>query len=62
MNWWQLLPWKDIVGLLVVAAIAGTTLYVFIYYPGQRYPPNFGFGPEWSCTRVGQGEPVCVKK
>ncbi len=59
---WRLLTWKDIASLLVVAVIVGITLYVFIDYPGQRYPTNFGFGPDWSCTRVGQGEPVCVKK
>jgi hypothetical protein len=27
-----------------------------------RSRSNFGFGPEWNCTYVGNGEPVCVKQ
>jgi hypothetical protein len=36
------------------AALAGGGFY--------RLKPNFGFGPDWNCTYVGQGDPVCVKQ
>jgi hypothetical protein len=22
---------------------------------------NFGFGPEWQCARMREGDPICVK-
>jgi hypothetical protein len=61
MNW-RLLTWKDIAGFLSVVAIVGVILYVFVDVKGERRPRNFGFGPEWSCTHVPGGDPVCLKK
>jgi hypothetical protein len=28
----------------------------------QQRKTNAGFGPEWDCTVVPQGEPICIKK
>ena len=27
-----------------------------------RARTNWGFGPEWDCTSLGRGEPLCIKK
>jgi hypothetical protein len=30
--------------------------------PSLRARANWGFGPEWDCTSLGRGEPLCIKK
>jgi len=40
--------------LLCVVAVAA------MWGPQQR--TNAGFGPEWDCKAVPQGEPICIKK
>jgi hypothetical protein len=45
--------------LLAIVVIGGFAVMASM---GQwRLLPNFGFGPEWRCTYVGEGEPVCGK-
>jgi hypothetical protein len=47
---WRLPRWKDIFGL---ALAVGRPI---------RLDANFGFGPDWTCTAPGKGDPVCLKK
>jgi hypothetical protein len=50
------LTWKDIAGLFV-----GAIIYGLSDYQARRRQGNFGFGPEWRRSTVGQDEPVCLK-
>jgi hypothetical protein len=43
--------------------LVGTVAFLAIHFdnvPQQR--TNAGFGPDWECTGVGKGDPICVKK
>jgi hypothetical protein len=52
--------WQAIAFALVLiiaigwAALAGSGFH--------RGISNFGFGLDWNCTSVGNGEPVCIKQ
>ena len=56
---------RDLLCVLAVVGILG----VFFWFaelspvsnpagPGM----NFGFGPDWDCKSVGDGDPVCIKR
>ena len=61
MNW-RLWTWKDMVGfLLVMGLIAGMCL-VLIDPQSPLKRTNHGFGPEWECRSMIEGDPVCIKK
>jgi hypothetical protein len=56
----RLLGWREIWAILIVAALAAAGIAAMMLpYNGNT---NFGFGPEWECTSVAQGDPVCVKR
>ena len=44
--------------LLVIALLGGFGALAVTGY--LRLSPNRGFGPDWNCSDVGQGDPVCV--
>ena len=50
----------DISGIVIVALVLAAIVFVGLFFPrlGQQ---NFGFGPEWQCTRMEKGDPICVK-
>jgi hypothetical protein len=56
---WPYLRRGDIAGILLMAAVFAVLGYALLFHP-LRYG-NFGFGPEWQCTPVGKGDPICVK-
>ena len=57
---WVMSSCRDVVAALVLIALVGILAFAFIKYPaGSR---EAGFGPEWDCRYVGQGDPVCVKR
>ena len=60
----RLIPWYwkrgDVAGALFVLALLGLMLFTFIRFPGSTAAT--GFGPDWDCKSVPQGEPICVKK
>jgi hypothetical protein len=63
MRW----PWPnprkgDVFAILAFVVIAGGVLFIFVRFPIYGRIPNNGFGPEWDCTSVGKGDPVCIKK
>jgi len=57
-------PWfpsrGDILGVLFVLALLGLLAFMFVRYP--NFKAATGFGPDWDCISVPQGEPICVKK
>jgi hypothetical protein len=64
MKWFLLtLRLRDILGAAFVLAVVGVFIFLMIAFPnGVRQATNAGFGPEWECTFVAKGDPVCVKK
>jgi hypothetical protein len=57
-------PWiltrGDVLGGLFVVAVLGLMAFIFIRYPD--FKAATGFGPDWDCARVSNGDPICVKK
>jgi hypothetical protein len=64
MNWPPLPSrYSEIKTFVLLVAIVGSLAFLAIHFgnlPQQR--ANAGFGPDWECTGVGKGDPVCVKK
>ena len=62
MRWPQWYPTRaDVVGVLLVLIIACLFAFSVIRFPNFQQP-NTGFGPDWDCTFVPKGEPICIKK
>jgi hypothetical protein len=59
-------PDKLLIYLAIAAGCLVLLIAVAVYVlggpPSLRARANWGFGPEWDCTSVGRGEPVCIKK
>jgi hypothetical protein len=53
------LGFREIAAIVIVGALAAVALVT------MKLPYNsslsFGFGPEWDCSRAGQGEPICIR-
>jgi hypothetical protein len=47
-------------GLLFVAVFFAAVFLALLFFP-QGAEQNFGFGPEWQCARMGEGDPICVR-
>lgn len=64
MNW----PWPpprrgEIASIVVIAVIIAAVCFIWVKYPRMSWMVGTaGFGPDWDCTRPGQGDPVCIKK
>ncbi|MDX8531415.1 hypothetical protein RFM41_03750 [Mesorhizobium sp. VK25A] len=50
----------DMAGLLFVAVLFAAVVLALLFFP-QRAEQNFGFGPEWQCARMREGDPICVR-
>jgi hypothetical protein len=59
MNW-PYLRRGDMAGILLMAVVLAALVFVLLFFP-QPLEQNFGFGPEWQCTRMGEGDPICVR-
>jgi hypothetical protein len=57
---WLMSSRREVVAALVLIVLVGIAAFAFITYPVGSRPTNFG--PEWDCTYVGKGDPVCVKR
>ena len=51
----------DIKGSLWIIGILAAVGLVLLLFPELRTDTNFGFGPEWQCTPMPKGDPICVK-
>jgi len=60
---WPKLGLGDVLGFAFVLAILGMVVVLSVRYPNfTQQATNAGFGPDWTCTQTGAGEPVCVKR
>jgi hypothetical protein len=60
---WHTLGRGDILGAAFVLVLLGVLAFLAIEFPaGVRQRTNAGFGPDWECTLVPKGDPVCVKR
>ncbi|WP_217576665.1 hypothetical protein [Mesorhizobium sp. GbtcB19] len=58
MNW-PYLRRGDVAGIFLMAVLLAVLGFVLVFHPPRDQ--NFGFGPEWQCTRMGEGDPICVR-
>jgi hypothetical protein len=61
MNW-RLLTRRDLLSIVLLVALLGAVGAYYGFFSDLGRKMNHGFGPEWSCTRVGDADPVCIKK
>jgi hypothetical protein len=59
---WQIRLWgaREILAAIIVFLMLASLLAAMIWYP-EINNPGREFGPEWTCSQPGQGDPVCVK-
>jgi hypothetical protein len=57
---WLMASRREVVAVLVLIVLVAVAAFAFIKYPVGSRATNFG--PEWDCTYVGKGDPVCVKR
>jgi len=50
---------RDLIALVLCAAVAVMILLFAARFPNSA---NWGFGPDWNCENVPQGEAVCIKR
>lgn len=50
----------NLTAILLVTAVF--CAFVLFSINGATLPRNTGFGPEWDCTIMAKGDPVCIKK
>jgi hypothetical protein len=61
MRWLNWYPTRtDILGILIALAAMCLVAFVIVRFPLFRHAT--GFGPDWDCTVMGKGDPVCIKK
>jgi hypothetical protein len=60
MNRHNLRP-GDVKGILLMVGIFAAVALVMLFFPGLGKNTNFGFGPEWQCTPMPKGDPICVR-
>jgi hypothetical protein len=51
----------DVMGILFIVVLLGLISLGFSWFTNSK-PNNYGFGPDWDCTLVPNGQPICVKK
>jgi hypothetical protein len=51
---------REIITVLVGLFVVGLFALVVVLFP--HFNQATGFGPEWECKNMAQGDPVCVKK
>jgi hypothetical protein len=57
--WFVSLRRGDVNAIAICIAILALILFAAVKIQNR---PTTGFGPDWDCTNVPQGEVVCVKK
>jgi len=61
MRWPHWHPTRaDVLGILFALILVCLCGFVFVQYPLFRQPA--GFGPDWNCQSMPEGDPVCIKK
>ncbi len=57
---WLTFHRRDVVAGAVLFAVLAVLGY--FWFPRVEPVAGGGFGPDWQCTSVGSGEPVCIRK
>ena len=52
----------NLIAIVLALAIGGILAFVSARYVDLGRVSNYGFGPDWQCTRVGKGDPICVRR
>jgi hypothetical protein len=60
LEMWLQFVCGNLTAILIMIAIFGVLVLASLRDP--RLPPDTGFGPEWECTAMAKGDPVCIKK
>jgi hypothetical protein len=61
MRWPHWYPTRsDILTILFVLVLVCFCAVILVRFP--LFTQRTGFGPDWDCTVVPQGDPVCTKK
>jgi hypothetical protein len=62
MRWLPSHPTRgDVKGILFIVVLLGLMAFSFYWFPNSK-PHNNGFGPDWDCTPVPNGQPICIRK
>jgi hypothetical protein len=65
-QWKWLLPRRGDIAAIVLGGFLVLLIAIAVFAlgaaPSLRARANWGFGPEWDCTSLGRGEPLCIKK
>jgi hypothetical protein len=59
---WRSLSSEDVRGIVLVAVLLVAVFCILVFYPDAGAKHNYGFGPEWECKPMQQGDPICVKR
>jgi hypothetical protein len=64
MTLWPWLPPNrgDLLAIAFGVVIVATVVFGLLFRPWNARVPASGFGPDWDCTSVPKGEPICVKR
>jgi len=61
MRWPQWYPTRaDVMGILFALVLICISAFLLVRFPSVHQAT--GFGPDWDCKSVPNGEPVCMKK
>ena len=52
---------RDVVAAVLLVALLGMVTFAYLVGSPATAPVS-ALGPDWTCTHVGYGDPVCVKK
>jgi hypothetical protein len=58
---WPAFGRRDLPGVIFVIAIVAIVLFLAVRFPNFN-ARKAALGPDWDCTSLGQGEPICIKK
>jgi hypothetical protein len=62
MRWPRPYPTRgDVMGILFIVFVLCLIVFCFYWFPNSK-PNNNGFGSDWDCTPVPNGQPICIKK
>lgn len=50
----------DVMGILFIVVLLCLIAFGFYWFPNSK--TKNGFGPDWDCTPVPNGQPICIKK
>ncbi len=57
--WFQFVRGNLTAILLMIAVLC---IFIFFSINDATLPRKSGFGPEWECISMIQGDPICIKK